>query len=232
MPVTATHLTTDRDADGGATSTTASISPSSNKLVLMAVFWAQAGNPADGEPSVSGASMTWDQVTIEKGNSRGIKLFRALSASPGSGALTISFTGSTPNWCAWTIAEFGEVDTTGSNGINAVVQSVDGTNGGSSTSLTLTLAAFSSTDNATAGFFGFGGTNNVAGGAGFTELGSIEGTSQPAMLSEWRSDNDTTVDATKEGGADDIYGAAVEIKFVASSTTGTNARKSLLGVGL
>lgn len=148
-----------------------------------------------------------------------------MSTTAGSGALTIDFSGSTPTWSGWTIVEFGNVDTTGINGANAIVQSASADDADlGATSLTVTLATFADAANATAGFFGAGGTNNFAVGTGFTQLGAIGGTT-PGILSEWKTTNDTSVDASIDGSATAMIGAAVELKFVEpSGGTGLQAK--------
>ena len=124
---------------------TASVAPPADHLILMTV--ANTHGTAATLPTVTGASMTWDQVdtvTNAAGLNR-VTLFRAMAASPGSGVLTIDFGGVTQTACSWNVTWVAGAQT-GANGANAIVQSVDNT-AASATSLTVTLAAFGSSNN-------------------------------------------------------------------------------------
>lgn len=50
------------------------------------------------------------------------------------------------------------------------------------------------------------------------------------LETEWRADNDTSVDATISGGAVSCQGIAVEIK-AAAALAGGASRRNMLGVG-
>ena len=215
MPVEATHLTTDGSTADATSYNTASISPSPNKLVLMAVCSTGAINVC----SATGAGMTWTVVRQKQDTinaSRQITLFRALSGSPSSGAVTIDFAGETQGRCAWTIVEFGNVDFGGTNGANAVVQSADTYNVDDSP-FSVTLAAFSDPNNATFGAFAPMANNVtvITSGTGFTELGEYNpGTELVAIQSQWKNSNDTSVDWTFTSNTDVHLGVAAEIKFL------------------
>src|SRR3990167_10083775 len=212
MAVTATHLTT-AVSDTDATSyTTASISPAANNLVLVAVYSHDASAPT-ATPTLTGAGLTWVQVgtlTTTGDSQARLTLFRTLSASPGSGALTIDFGGETQNRCMWSISSFGNVDTSGANGAGAVVQSATNT-ASSVTTLTVTLSAFGNTNNATYGCLGQNaGTQAITAGTGFTELGEANSGEFEAIETEWRVDNDTSVNWTTS--ENNLAGIAVEIR--------------------
>jgi hypothetical protein len=115
------------------------------------------------------------------------------------------------------VIEFSGIDTSGTDGSGAVVQSV--TNSGTPlSSLTVTLAAFGSVDNATYGTFSTNG--NVTGwtpGSGFTLIHEqANATDGPSFATEFRADNDTSVDATQPGSGD-MGGIAVEIKAASAA---------------
>lgn len=220
MAVTATHLTTD-GTDVDATSfTTASISPSANKLVLVAVMSAFAGGPTT--PTVSGAGMTWTQVATDTVANTRLTIFRALDASPGSGALTIDFGAESEQRIAWSISEFDGIDTGGTNGANAIVQTASNTivYTVASTGITVTLAAFGKASNATFGVVGMraGGNPAITEGTGFTELGeATTGAELGRIETQWRNDNDTSVDWTWASTLSDIVGIAIELNEFTSS---------------
>ncbi|MDO8640929.1 MAG: hypothetical protein Q7R33_05245 [Nitrosarchaeum sp.] len=213
MPITVgmTNLTS-----GGGKNTltfnTASITPSANKLILLSVT-AYDGDSVVPEPTASGCGLTWVKIdTIVSADTlRRVILFRAMGSSPITGAITITFSAA-PWGCTWGISEFVNVDTSGTYGSGAIVQSAkNGTAGAES--LTVTLAAFSSVNNAT--FGAFGGSHTETPGAGFTQINTAQTDTgqwyESTNSQQWRDNNDTTVDATCAYG--DIHGIAVEIKF-------------------
>lgn len=215
MAITVTALTSGKNETDLTSYATSSINPTANRLVL-ALVGAFAGTQVT--PTASGGGMTtWTQVASRiDGSSRVLTLFRALQASPGSGALTFSFGATTQNWCLWSVFEIDGVDITGSNGANAIVQAVmDIVEPG--TSLTVTLAAFGDAGNGTVGgfFCTDPGAPDVAFlvGSGFTKIHSFRtpgADSDTGMLTEYRVDNDTTVDASFSNS--DAQGIALEIK--------------------
>ena len=217
MPVTATHLTHDKSESGAASYNTASITPTANSLVLLTVFTQENNAPS----SISGNGLTWVLVDSAGWSDEWLFMwtYRAMGASPSAGAVTINFSPSLSYYCAWAIDEFANVDTSGSNGSGAIVQSVDATNAGGGGSLSITLAAFGSTNNATYGTFqGGGASQHLVEGSGFSALcpefeSSVTYTKH--AITEFRNDNDTTVDVT---GAWRIIGVAAEIKYSAGAT--------------
>lgn len=212
-------LNNDTDLNSYAT---ASYTPTANALVLVGVYTSQAGG-APTTPTFSGNSLTYVSVnsTTEGGASirRRLDVFRALGASPTAGAGTADYGGVSQTGCQISIAEFAGVDTTGTNGSGAVVQSATNNSAGNDVaSLTVTLAAFGSAANATYGaiFCGFVSEAQTP-GTGFTGIHDIAGAS-PArrLMTEWRNDNDTTVDESSAT-IDVRGGVALEIKAAAAA---------------
>lgn len=204
-------------SDTDATSyNTASISPTSYNLILLTVTNVKSSTPDT--PTISGNGLTWVQIDTHVIDSVGTRrrqtLFRAMGASPSAGAVTIDFAGATQTACSWVIDQFSGVDTSGTNGSGAVVQSAKTTqdNTGNTTSCTATLAAFSSVNNATYGAFGSSGITGLAVGSGFTLLASASSTTPTSSANtEWRTTNDTSVDFTFNA-SDGLGVIAVEIK--------------------
>lgn len=212
-PIAASNLTTNGDNTDATSYTTASIAPTANRLIL-AWVWA-IGADAPPEPTLTGNGLTWVSVATTVVGARRLTLFRAMGASPSSGAVTIDFAGDTQTGCIWSIAEFSGVNTSGSNGANAIVQAVADNTASNVTSFTVTLATFESPNNATAG--GFGIPLNTAGlpdpGSGFSEIGQRNQSSPNlAFVSEFRNDNDTSVDATWGASTVPAAGIAVELR--------------------
>lgn len=217
MAINATALTSDSDGTTGSSATTASVAPGANRLQLLHVHAHPAGGPA--YATVTGCGLTWESVDqhnydVSGGDTQ--MLYRAMGASPSSGALTIDFgTGNDQLEICWSLAECDGVDTSGTNGSGAVVQAVKAS--GSSTAPAATLAAFGDAANATYGAV-VGGSAGwpLAGGSGFTELHNFQGPTVGLLtLSEFRADNDTSVDAS--AGASTTWGViAVELKAAAT----------------
>ena len=219
MAVLVNHLLINGLQSVASSYTTASISPTANRLVVLTVF-NEKTNPTT-VPTVTGAGMTWTNFFSRESaskNTKRVTMFRALSTSPGSGALTIDFGGTNQAVCGWNITEFDGIDTSGSNGANAIVQSVGNDNNtAGNTGLTVTLAAFSSSSNATHGVVAWGSGTAITQGSGFTELGEVQ--AGPEYQSQWRNDNDTTVDWTWASNTDSSIGAAIEIKGDIATTS-------------
>lgn len=218
--------------DGNANSyATASISPTANRLVLAFVVNSKGSTPD--EPTLSGNGLTWVKVATVTFNTiasptKRTTLFRAMGASPSAGAVTIDFGGVNQTGCTWSIFEVADVDTGGTNGSAAVVQSATA-QANSAGSLAIDLAAFGSADNGTVAGFGVAGTKTVTPGTGLTEIHDVGGAS-PAREIEtcWRSDNDLQPDASlTAGGTDDWGGIAIEIKLAAAGGISGSLSKTL-----
>lgn len=223
--VSVNTLTTGSGGSAATTYTTASISPGSNRLILVWVLGEVTfGGAVPVAPTLTGNGLTYVQVATRVNDSgaslatQRLTLYRAMGASPSTGAITITHTAQTGGQrsCTWSVVEFSGVDTGGTNGSAAVVQSATNSIPDlTASSLTVTLGAFSSASNATAGGFGEARSpgTDVTPGSGFTQLhdtGSTAGNSR--LFSEWKSTNDTTVDATFQGIISSKTGIAVEIK--------------------
>jgi len=226
VAVTAANLTTVAGGVQATSYTTASTSPGANKLELLWVYSIAATAP--NIPTITWNSATWAQIDTQLDSSglRRITLFRSLTASPSSGTGTIGFAGQTQQGACWSYVEYTGIDTSGTNGSGAIVQSAKNASAGNATSLTVTLAAFGSASNATAG--GFGIPLNTASqptvGSGFTATGQAnQGSTNTSIGSEFNAGNDTTVDMTSGAASIPWVGIAVEIK-VASSTVTPGAR--------
>lgn len=228
MAITATNLDSNKN-NGASSITTASISPTANKLILVSVYNQNNTTSTAPTPTVSGASMTWTQVTTKADDNAGtgghyarVTVFRALSASPGSGTLTIDCT-STQDGIHYSIDEFTNTKTSGTNGADAIAQSTS--NGGTTgTSLTVTLSAFSDSNNATYGAFGINASTASTVGSGFTSL-STNGVGTGRSHTEWKNTNDTSVDVTWADSTSSA-GIAIELAHVVIASSGTDSTYS------
>lgn len=192
-----------------ATYVTASLSPTPNRTVLLAIgIEVEAGTTPP--PTVTGCGITWilEAVVIgietspDYNSNNNLYLFKGRSPLAVAGALTIAFpTNSAPSAvyqnCVWIAAEFGSID------LNPVQSNVHDAGITVATSETNTLAAFSSTDNATFGILSLMNNANTAitPGSGFTEIAQELG-DRPSTGSDLRVQmqskptNDTSVDWT------------------------------------
>lgn len=211
MAIVATHLTTSGDTTDGTSYGTESISPAVDRLVLFWLSSTRTGAPPS-SPGLSGCSLTWVEATniAWPSANRILFLFRALG-TPTAGVVTMDWGAETQLGVAWSVSDVGGVDTGGTNGSAAIVQTATATDS-AVTSLIITLGAFGSGDNATAGGFIHDTNEATVQGTGFTLLGSA-GHANPnrGIGSEWRADNATSVDASWASSSN-CGGIAVEIK--------------------
>lgn len=231
--VSCTVLTQGQDGTNVTSYSTASITPSANALILLAVVnmrnTADACTWADVE-TVSGNSLTWvkvneqcySNVTIPTNM---VTIYRTMGASPSTGAVSF-FYGSTSQFAAaWAVIECTGVDTSGTNGSGAVAQSAINANT-SSTSITATLGSFGSANNATLGAFGTTGNSDVTPGSGFTQLAEqlVTDSYNQALHVEFKDSNDTTVDASYAS-AD---AGVVAIEIVASAVVESDVGEGII----
>lgn len=198
MAISAANLVSNSTGANQSSYTTASITPGANKLILAVIKSTQAASgQVNAIPTLTGNGLTWVEVgTIQSGNSApGTRttLFRAMGASPSAGAVTIDFGGVSQNYCGWSIGEFDGIDTGGSNGSAAVVQSKTafGTTGTTATA-DFDNAFGDATNNATySGITTQQVSEGIAPEAGFTELGEIT-SGVGTVQTMWRLGEDQT----------------------------------------
>lgn len=220
--VTATGGTTtifSNDLTNGSTTNastynTASVTPTANHLMLLWVTNTHASSAA--LPTVTGCSMTWVQVdtvvgTRSTGVSQRLTLFRAMKPSGiTTGQITISF-GGAQSGCAWSLTDVVNAETTGSDGADAIVQSVTSSNvTGSATSLTVNLANFASAANGAVACFATSITGTISPVGNWTKLAQATYTTpNTGIETQWYPTSDTTASASFS--ASNAFGIAVEV---------------------
>lgn len=222
--LTFSNLTSGNDTDGGSSSTSASISPASNALLLLAVS-SRTNITADPNiPTVTGNGLTWVQIgTIvydtTSASRKRITLFRALGASPSTGTVVIDSAGQAQTDVVWSIDQVTGVDTSGTNGSGAIVQVVTAKDESLTVdNITATLAAFASANNGTYGAIANDNASAATVGSGFTQLAAPATAANQRLITEYKTTNDTTVNASF--GTIGLMGAiAAEIKDGATSVT-------------
>ena len=192
--ITEALLTSGHDAANQKVYTTTSIAPTPNTLITVAVL-GHNSTSAPASPTLSGGGMTtWTEVASVAFDNAGsphkrLTVFRAMSATPGAGPLTITFS-KTMSDCQWIVSQWSGVDQNGTNGSGAIGQT--GSNVGDGvTGLTVGLGAFSNSGNVAYGVFGVASkTASVSPGSGFAEISEEpSGESTPADLeAEWATD--------------------------------------------
>lgn len=236
MPITATLLTSGNSAVGATSWPTASVTPTANALVIVAVAVRIATSPPT-TPTLSGNGLTYVQIADVRFDQiatplHGLTLFRAMGAAPTAGAITIDFAGVSHQSIAWDVIEFSGVNTGGTNGSAAVVQSatanVDGL-----LSITTPLAAFA--DSANNVSFCAAAADNASTwtpDTGFTELSDdVSAVPRTSLETQWRIGQDLSIVATYtitgDAGAIAIEIAAAAVAAAANAGRGL----TLLGVG-
>src|SRR6266496_3037338 len=129
MPApTFTNLTSGGSATAGTTRTTASITPTGNRLILIAInAYVSAGSVNPPAPTVTGNGITYTQVDSNRdfdtaGTDRStLFVFRGMAASPSAGTILIDFGTFSVNSVTWAVAQSdANVDTSGTNGSGAI----------------------------------------------------------------------------------------------------------------
>lgn len=190
---TITNLSSGNDGSAGGTSfTTASLTPTSGRIGLLS-FSAARGAGVGVPSSITGAWATWTAVNDVQFDANGRRLFLYRgTGTVANEAITVTFPSSNDAHF-WTIDEIASGNTSA-----PIVQSV--TASGTSTAPSATLAAFESASNATYSVVVHAqdGGEQITVGTGFTELADHGFVTSFAMRkqTQWRSDNDTTPDAT------------------------------------
>jgi Invasin, domain 3/Bacterial Ig-like domain (group 1)/Calcineurin-like phosphoesterase len=171
--ITQTLLTSGHDVNNQSVYATASIAPAANALVTVAVLTHQSSSAAPSPTLTGGGMASWTIVASVAYNGSTpldrLTIYRAMSASPGSGPITITASVTVSN-CQWIVSQWGGVDGSGSNGSGAIVQT--GLASGTSVNgLTVNLAAFAGSSNVAYGAFGVASATAVAtAGSGFTTI--------------------------------------------------------------
>lgn len=232
MAITRALLTADWSDVNATSRSTASISPAANRLITAAVT---VYNNAGAAPniSLSGNGLTWveiDTYTNPSGNQR-TSIFRAMGASPSAGAVTISTGATTTAAWAWCIQEWDGVDTSGTNGSGAIVQS-NRNRSASSASLTVTLSALAdAANNAVTGSFSLYTNASSTPGTGYTEASDLVNASDGMSQSDIYAIPGTTTPNVTFAASSEILGVAIEIKAAGGGPTLISASDTLaLGV--
>jgi hypothetical protein len=204
-------LTSGSNGTDGMTFATASISPTGNAAVYLAVASRLVSGGPPVTPTASGCGLTWVAVTnVDNGGAvpRKLTVFRAMGASPSSGALTIDFGVENQTAAAWSVVECTNVDTSGTDASGATVQSVTNSQSSGGTSIEATLAALEHTNNVHLAFVVVSSAGGVTHDTDFAEL-SDDAIEVTGLEAEWAA-NQTVCTATHSSANSAI--ASIEVK--------------------
>lgn len=238
MAIGITLLTNGGSTTDGQTYNSASITPPGNELIL--AFFANARfSPPVAAVTAAGNGLTWVEVATvafsdDTDSLYRLTCFRAMGASPSAGAVTFSVAGTSNNQGIWSIMSLSGVDTSGTNGSGAIVQSVTNrARDASPNNITVTLAALGDAVNnaVVAGFSNDIG--DLAGiGTGYSELSDavLGGGDAIGLQVQYKIPGTTTPNAT--GFTDFAYlaGIALEIKAGGAAATTRQYRLTTMGV--
>ncbi|HET7293883.1 MAG TPA: hypothetical protein VFM88_15770, partial [Vicinamibacteria bacterium] len=177
-----------------------------------------ASGTAPSATSVTGAGLSFTEIGPAGGllysggaGVRRIQAFRALaSAGATTGAIAIALDGTSTGMDA-VLLEFSGMDTSGTNGSGAIVQSA--TNQGNSTSLAVSLAAFGSAFNRPVAFFSHRVAEATTEEPGYTELDDAShGSPSAGTQCEWHASAAETTPSTSWPTSADAGGFALEVK--------------------
>lgn len=224
MAISGVNLT-GTSATSGPTITSASTTLNANRLGLLTVC--SVDNTSTSDPTIGGTmSATWVQVgsVITIGSFLNLWTYRAMEGSNQTGTVSADFGADSQFAMTLILDEFDGVDTGGTSGSAAVVQSTTGS-ATSGTALSATLASFADATNNVA--YGIGVSGIVAGpptltpGTGFTELDEQQAngpsTADCGHATEWKTGEDTSVDMTSDTDTEWAF-RAIEIAIAPGGT--------------
>lgn len=211
-------------------STTASVTPSANKLLILDVFIRASGFAAD--LTISAFGLTWDLVKTTRTLSGTWPLWRYRAMGPAPTAGTVSITSPVASSATmWVLTECGDVPTTGVNGADAVIQS-DYLRSGSTPSVTTSLPftnAFGNVSNGALAAFASGGSAlNSTPKTGWLETVDFLIPSVCAMAQQYKTSSDTSAEVTYSSTGLTLVGIASEIAHANAVITAKRYYQSLV----
>ena len=218
MPVpSATNLSTFSKTANASSYTFSTTLPAANALAL--AWLEHHGSALQSITSIvgGGAQNGWTSIISVTFNPVAtpldrVEVWRSLSATPTSASVVTVTLSGTVSDLQGGITQFSNVSTTGTNGANAVAQSVS-SRADTVSVLTCTLAAFGNANNVPYGSFSWAtiNQNRINPGASFVELGEANSGEFSGVNSQWTSANTQKVPATLTAGTRNAAGVALEI---------------------
>lgn len=215
-----------------ASATTASITPGGNRLILVTVHaYLSAGSVQPATPTVTGNGITYSLVasqdTDNSGTDRGTMfLFRGMASAPTAGGITIDFGATTQTRIQWAVDQSGpDVDTSGTNGSGAIIQSTGVTLGAAGTSASVNFPSAMGAGNVGFSAWGHQVQEGKTPRAGWTELADVTTVSLASVETQYISGTDTAGSASwttssRAGGVIAEIKSAIGIRGTTTSGTG------------
>lgn len=239
--VTSRNVVSSSNVTSGTSFTTSSQTFTAGKTYLFGFSIRNGASTNPSAPTVTGGGCTWSSVGStsnydDSGTSRRtLFLYEGVCTTTTTGQLTADFGAVTHTGMIYTIDEFNWADTS-----DPIVQSASNRDtSGTASTLTVTLAAFGSSNNATYAVFCNGNDSaTTTAGSGFTKLGDFSESNTNVsgrLTSEFKTGNDTGADITYSLTAQ-LGGIAVEIKAATAYEIATDdfnrANNSSTGMNL
>jgi hypothetical protein len=204
------HLTTGESNVDQNSYTTASVTPTANALQLLWVV--QTATTVSGPTSITGNGLTWVEVNRKAaGTSALIVLYRAMGSAPSPGTIAIAFgAGDATTGCHWSLVEYRNVDTSGTNGSGAIVQNT-ANSASANTTCTIALSAFEHSNNVHAYGVSHAASEATTPATGFQERGDVSHTLPSRGLETADAVNDNSADPSWTTSSASIW-VAVEVK--------------------
>lgn len=224
MPApTFTNLT--GSGGSGATSfATASVSPTGNRLILATVHaYISTGAAQPAQPTVTGNGITYELVRAQDVDAAGTDratmwVFRGMAASPSAGAITIDFGATSMTRCQWSVDQSdANVDTSGTNGSGAVVQTTGVTTASGATSGSVNYPVAMTAGNSGFSAWGHQVQEAKTPRASWTELADVTTVTLASVETQYIAGTDTAGSATWTTGSR-AGGLIVEVKAGAAGT--------------
>lgn len=227
---TPTNLTKGGTTTDANNFNTASVTFTANRLYILTVNTRTGISANPNQPTATGGNVTWvvptngsEVIDTTSSSRRRLTVLCGICSSTTTGAVNIALGGQTQETAGWIIDEIAS----GFDSSGTIVQAAKNNSQVAVTSITATLAAFGSASNATYGAFGCSnGTTNPTAGSGFatvTENTDAGGDGNLGLETEFRADNDTTVDFTFSSDSE-LGCIGIEIKAAV-----TTAVKDIIG---
>lgn len=209
-------LTTNDDNTDATSYTTASITPTARRLILVAVTNTKA-TTAD-VPTLSGNGITWSEVAhIQRtATPTTTTIFVGTATSPSAGAITIDFAGATQTGCFWSVIELRGAETNGGgNSAGNVPQSKTLQEAAQAThTITFDQSPFAHPKNATLMATGHGtGTVRYLADSDCIELSTESHTGPTSRMTVYFcAGNDATIAETTSAGNEAVAAVGVELR--------------------
>lgn len=194
IAVTALHFG-QTSTDATVYNSTGTTTPAANSLVLAFLACSDDVSPTEEPTSVTGNGLTWAQVgttSDNEGTFRSISAWRAMGASPTTSTMTFTFA-ATKSGCSWSQIQLTNVDTSGSNGSGAIVQTHNAQTSPDAATHTNTLSSAITGSNIAICAENINGTAAITPEAGWTELSDV-GPTTPGTRTQvqWNNTGDTS----------------------------------------